>query len=369
MNLDQDQKVKSKKWLRKQVIKLREKPQPVQRSPEWFALRLNRITASEVASCLYENEYTLQKYIETFNAQHKYKKFDGKKGCNPYQDEFAFILNKCQLGAGFSNNPATLWGKKYEEIANNIYKRIRNCDVIEFGLLPHSRLSWLGASPDGITPDGVMLEIKCPSRRKIDNIPPFYYYAQVQIQLETCNLEECDFLQCELLEFDNEQDFLQQNNIQSEEVLNEKGILIEILVKNATSNDEPSFIYPPVNLIDPNEFIIWSDIELKKLEHDDTIVCKKLYYKLVKHTLVTIKRDREWFTAVRKDIKKVFDAVQKYRENDCFTLKEILRKQRHRDPAKCIINDDTDTEDEDDNLDNLEQFSNEKKCIIELDLD
>ena len=34
--------------------------------------------------------------------------------------------------------------------------------------MPHPSIPFLGASSEGITPEGMMLEIKCPPVRKID---------------------------------------------------------------------------------------------------------------------------------------------------------------------------------------------------------
>jgi hypothetical protein len=53
----------------------------------------------------------------------------------------------------------------------------------------------LGASPDGVTEDGLLIEIKCPLTRKIEKKVPSYYLPQVQLQLEITDLEECDFVQ------------------------------------------------------------------------------------------------------------------------------------------------------------------------------
>ena len=53
-----------------------------------------------------------------------------------------------------------------------------------------------------------MLEIKCPTRRKINStgevkgvICPIHYWDQVQIQLACCDLDECDFWQCDIKEY------------------------------------------------------------------------------------------------------------------------------------------------------------------------
>ena len=79
-----------------------------------------------------------------------------------------------------------------------------------------------------------MLEIKCPKSRIITGIIPDSYYAQIQGQLEVCDLEYCDFLECDIKEYSDKNSFfkdspygenvscyLQANN-------NEKGIIIEL---------------------------------------------------------------------------------------------------------------------------------------------
>ena len=65
------------------------------------------------------------------------------------------------------------WGVVYEEVATRFYEYLHNLTVVEFGLIPHPKLSVFGASPDGIcdigSPNGYegrMLEIKCPPKRQ-----------------------------------------------------------------------------------------------------------------------------------------------------------------------------------------------------------
>eukprot|EP00798_Chlamydomonas_sp_ICE-L_P023480 gene23480-biopygen11151 len=87
---------------------------------------------------------------------------------------------------------------------NTIQKQYGDSDTLntnvlvhEFGLLCHASKSFLGASPDGVTEDGVMLEIKCPWRRKIDGTVPMQYYLQIQGQLAVSGLLECDYFEVE----------------------------------------------------------------------------------------------------------------------------------------------------------------------------
>ena len=109
-------------------------PQLEQRSPESFAMREEMITASDMATAIEEN---------------------------PYQRPLDLIKKKCHI-TGYTPNKFTEWGVKYEPVADLIYEYKFNKKIKEYGLLKHNTIGHIGASPDGITPDGIMVEIKCP---------------------------------------------------------------------------------------------------------------------------------------------------------------------------------------------------------------
>ena len=118
------------------------------------------------------------------------------------------IISKCGKGPKFKGNVATEWGTKFEDVAVKLYELRNNTIVREFSLIPHSNYTFLGASPDGITIQGIMLEIKCPYKRKITGIPPHHYWIQMQIQLEVCDLDYCDFLECGIKLYSGLDDYL-----------------------------------------------------------------------------------------------------------------------------------------------------------------
>ena len=140
--------------LKEKVKRVEELEQPEQRSPEWYQMRNQRLTASDGFIQLVK---ILIKNIKT-------------------------ILGKCGHNK-FTGN-STRWGQKYEEVACQVYEKRMNFHVDEYGLIPHGVIPFIGASPDGITPEGIMLEIKCPPKREIKEEPPHYYWIQMQLQLE-----------------------------------------------------------------------------------------------------------------------------------------------------------------------------------------
>lgn len=86
----------------------------------------------------------------------------------------------------FTGNVATEWGKTHERAALLAFMRETGLAVEDCGFFPYE--DWSGASPDGITDDGAVLEIKVPF--SLRNGGEFkllweqpHYYAQVQIEM------------------------------------------------------------------------------------------------------------------------------------------------------------------------------------------
>ena len=153
-----------------QVQRLLDLPQFVQRSPEWFEQRNNAITASDIPTVLNENKY---------------------------KTAWSLLMDKCNKNPKpFVGNDATRWGTHYEDHAIELYSSLREKKVLSFGLIIHPAYPWLGGSPDGITTDGILLEVKCPLRRKIvHGEVPAHYLSQILLNMEICNLEIGHFIE------------------------------------------------------------------------------------------------------------------------------------------------------------------------------
>lgn len=165
------------------IKKLLEIPQFEQRSVEWFEQRKDKLTSSDAGSVL---------------------------GLNPYEDYNGVLFKKCGHGKEFKGNEATQWGQDYEDEAIEHYCRVFNKKNFNFGLINYidvhtdNRYNWLAGSPDGIVEDNdypneyepILLEVKCPYRRKIifDKCPG-YYYPQVQLNLFITKLKIADFIE------------------------------------------------------------------------------------------------------------------------------------------------------------------------------
>jgi putative phage-type endonuclease len=330
----------------RRVQTLRKKEQPVQRSQEWFDMRNLKITASEVACCLTNTEEVCKPYVEEFDIDDF--KYDGK--CLSHFDtKEDYIIKKCKAYNGenvFRDSVFTLWGKKYEEIATRMYRQLFQTDVIEFGLLPHPRLKYIGASPDGITPDGVMLEIKCPYTRKINGIVPLHYWTQIQIQLEVADLDRCDFLECEIQELKSVEEFLSLEIIDTSQ---QKGILLN--KTEFPNNSEEKYIYPPDNITLAQEYIDWSVEIIKELEAQ-AVKVEPIYFHIHKWNVVIVKRRKDWFASVRPIIKQVWEFITRLQQNREDFLKyqesiHIIKSKKFIEKwtnTTCMIEHDSDEE-------------------------
>ena len=117
-------------------------------------------------------------------------------GVNPYQTSDDLILRKLGKGEKFEGNIFTQWGNTFEDVAMfQVYKKIFGItsEIIQVGLVDHPTIPFLGASPDFILPQGKLVEIKCPFKRRVCGVIPEHYYPQVQMQLEVCDLDIADF--------------------------------------------------------------------------------------------------------------------------------------------------------------------------------
>ena len=178
-----------------------------------------------------------------------------------------------------------------------------------------------------------MLEIKCPTRRKIDGIPPSYYWCQVQGQLEVCDLDRCDFLECFIKEYYNENDYINDNfdgNNRLNKFGNEKGITAE-LYRRSDPNKKRFYEYSPVNIIE-NEMEQWKNNIISKYESNDIVLCCFSYWYLEEVSCVPIYRSHIWFQESKPILKDFWNIVLKYRElgidrlNQDISIKKAIKK-------------------------------------------
>lgn len=272
---------------------LRDIPQPVQRTPEWYQFRSNLITASNAWKA-FESQAAINQLI--------YEK------CQPIKviDPDVKIINNV------NTNTAMHHGQKYEPLSVMFYESKYNTKVEDFGCIQHPSYSFLGASPDGINVDpcseryGRMLEIKNPVSRDITGIPKKEYWVQMQLQMEVCDLDECDFLETKFVEYPDRISYEADKDSNYD-----KGIIIQFYTKDGL----PIYIYKPLHLIYDEEVSQWEEetINLYESELYQYSFTKYIYWKLEQLSCVLVLRNRDWFKNNIGQLENVWKIVEEER--------------------------------------------------------
>jgi putative phage-type endonuclease len=151
-----------------------------QRSPEWFAARLGKVTASRVADVVART----------------------KSGWGASRGNYlAELIAERLTGSAAERftNAAMQWGTDCEPAARNAYAATSGMEVVEVGMIVHPTISMAAASPDGLVGDLGLVEVKCPNTlTHIDTLiggtVPGKYVTQMQWQMACTEREWCDFV-------------------------------------------------------------------------------------------------------------------------------------------------------------------------------
>jgi putative phage-type endonuclease len=151
-----------------------------QRSDEWFAARIGKVTASKVADVLAKTQSGYAASRANYMAQLVCERLTGQKADS------------------FTSGPIQ-WGIETEPLARAAYEAYADVLVDEVGFVPHRTIEMAGASPDGLVGDDGLLEIKCPNTAThietlLSQTVPNKYNTQMQFQMACTNRSWCDFV-------------------------------------------------------------------------------------------------------------------------------------------------------------------------------
>lgn len=150
-----------------------------QRTDEWFAARLGKVTASRVADVIAKTKSGYSASRENYMADLIVERLTGQK-------------------ASSFSNAAMEWGTATEPQARAAYSAKTGELVEEVGFLCHPVIEQAGASPDGVVGEG-LVEIKCPNTAThleyvLSGKPPEKYVVQMQWQMACAGKAWCDFV-------------------------------------------------------------------------------------------------------------------------------------------------------------------------------
>jgi putative phage-type endonuclease len=325
-------------FIGEQLNLLRSKPQPAQRTKEWYQFRHNLITASNAYKA-FESQATKNQLI--------YEK------CQPLQGDSSDDSDAEEVVKMVNVNTTLHWGQKYEPLSVMIYEDEYSVKVEDFGCIQDDQYAFLGASPDGINTDvksdryGRMLEIKNIVNREIDGIPKKEYWIQMQLQMKVCDLEECDFLETKFVEYadrntfgeDTNEDIYEDdsgkefNNICLSKDNKKKGIILYFHTKEG----KPYYVYKPLDIIHPDDIIQWEEkmLDLYQSDKYNYTYIKFIYWKLEQVSCVLVCRNRQWFEGAIQELKELWDTVILERVSG-FEHRAPNRKTK-KDITKCNV--------------------------------
>jgi putative phage-type endonuclease len=151
-----------------------------QRTPEWFAARLGKVTASRISDIISKTQ-------SGYSASRA--------------NYMALLICERLTGAAAESysNAAMQHGTDTEPMALSAYEAAQGVLVQAEGFVTHPSIEQSGASPDALVGDFGLLEIKCPNTAThLDTLlgkkMPTKHRPQVQWQMACTGRHWCDFL-------------------------------------------------------------------------------------------------------------------------------------------------------------------------------
>lgn len=151
-----------------------------QGSPEWFAERLGKVTASRLSDVVARTKTGWGAARANYMAQLIAERLTGVP-----QESYT--------------NSAMQWGIDTEADARAAYEFRTDANVELVGFVPHPSIEMSGASPDGLIGNEGLIEIKCPNTAThLDTLLslslPAKYVTQMQWQMACTGRAWCDFV-------------------------------------------------------------------------------------------------------------------------------------------------------------------------------
>ncbi len=151
-----------------------------QRTDDWYAARLGKVTASRVSDVVAKTKTGYAASRDNYKAQ-------------------LIVERMTQKPLASFSNAAMQWGTDTEPLARAAYEAEMQVMVDEIGFVEHPEILMAGASPDGLVGAVGLVEIKCPNTAThIDTLltqtVPKQYHDQMMWQMICTGREWCDFV-------------------------------------------------------------------------------------------------------------------------------------------------------------------------------
>ena len=151
-----------------------------QRSPEWIAERIGKVTASRICDVLAEIKKGEAASRRNYRAEIVIETLTGLPADN-------YVSKEMQ------------WGIDTEPFARAAYELEKDVMVSTVGFANHLAIPRFGASPDGLVGEDGLVEIKCPNTAThldylLAGVVPAEYQPQMLVAMACTGRDWCDFV-------------------------------------------------------------------------------------------------------------------------------------------------------------------------------
>lgn len=130
-----------------------------QRSLNWFRARLGKWTGSKIGNLFKSGRGKDAMFGEAAKSYIYDVATERTLKMAVVEDDDIFALYIEQVN---QSSKATRYGNEQEEYAKSAFTRVTGISIEETGSCQHSQFEHFAASPDGLTDDGGIIEVKCP---------------------------------------------------------------------------------------------------------------------------------------------------------------------------------------------------------------
>lgn len=284
--------------------------QVAQRTPEWYAESMNLLTASELGN-LFKSPRTRALMVMSKVQP------SGHSSCSaPVDSSFMTAFD---------------WGIRFEPVVKMLYERRHQSVVAETGRIRHQTQTQIAASPDGIVCEGPragrLLEIKCPVTRIPDDSIPDDYYAQMQQQMEVCDLDMCDYVEVKFrAPYSSAAPMEFAGPIQNEM----SGVIWRLQREDETGAAKSRYLYdePGLLLAEPyaGQLLVGE------------VVMERILWEVITWNEKTVHRNREFWTSAQPKIEAFWADVAAARRGE-FIVPEARARRKVVEPEtpKCLV--------------------------------
>lgn len=310
------------------------KPQPAQKTPEWYEYRRSVITASNLYKVFGSPSVKNELIYEKCKVHIAPTTFEGDDTAVSY----------------VNTNSSLHWGNKYEPLSVIMYEHIYSTTICSLGCISHDTIPFIGASPDGMNDNplspryGRLVEIKNVKSREIDGTISEAYWIQMQIQMEVCDINDCDFVETKFIEYEGYSDYMEDQcdvdpeyeyEYEYEYTKYTRKMIKGMMMYFHKPTEPPKYVYKPLNVLPGMDEDMWENATTEEYVSNGYQWITNIYWKLVVFNCQLVMRNKFWFSKAIPHIEDVWNTIVEERVTG-FDHRKPKQSSRSKKMDQCL---------------------------------